>query len=1058
MVFYETNGDSTYDHAAICVKVENGKPYVCAHSNASYTSYWTMGYTYAVVKMGGTIDTEPPTISNVQITDVSPSGYTVTCNVSDNVGVTSVKFPTWTDNRDGNGNDQDDLIWHEGTISGNTASCRINVSDHGGEVNCIYYTHIYAYDATGKYDWFGTSVYIDTNEYYLDINGILDGVTAWDIDGYGTADVYINNVSVADNVSDYLDDWLSGSSYELKDIQPLPGYSYEGISSGERKGTIGHANVEVWLVFSKIDPSSVTETPVEVEYNDHLYLYYPNTKVTWYAAKEICESLGGHLITITSEEENQFATSLISGNGHAWIGATDVRDEDNWKWITGETFDYAPWCPGEPNNSPPDDAGMDSQDYGVLYDGYGQWDDAAGTAKLGFICEIDTICDHSYIYEVSADPTETTAGLITGTCEYCDNTVEITLPALNKTDYSYSVLEEPTCQATGTGRYTWKNTAYGEFTFDVTLDKAEHSYEETVTPATCTQLAMKVYTCSVCGDSYSVPNDPEYSAWSAEYPDGVQEDLIESRTEYRCQTKETTTSDSDYLEGWTLYDTTTSWSDYGAWSKEWQFDPVTPDDYTMVATQTVYPYYYFYCTTCGTGARYPYYGGTCEICGNATIPSSTGTVVWYTNPWSDSTQWGNTSKYYQYIDGSIVWNWTDGSPQTQYKYCTRYQIYTYHHYRWSDWSEWGSTVYTANENRNVENRIAYRYANGPFGEHIWDDGIVTNPATCAATGTVTFTCSICSATKIESVTALGHNYVNGICTRCGEKEISIVFAYPVLNEDFNLVYAARVPANAADPYMVFTYQGREYTVSDYTVNDNGQYCFEFARINPQCMGDTISAVLHAELNGKDVTDTVAGYSARQYCVNMLNKTNDVSLKTLLSDLLTYGAAAQTYTGYRTNNLVTAGLDLTPSSFTAVSGKTAAFGGTADAAADWISAGLILGSNVTMRFTFAAESTEDLTVCVDINGREEIFDADDFTAVGSGKYCVDFQGIEANEFDDDVTAIFYRGGKTIGRMVSYTVNAYVCSTQNSSDANLQALVRALYNYGASAALFASSSEG
>ena len=42
-------------------------------------------------------DTTKPTISNVSITNLTSNGYTVSCTVSDNVGVTSVKFPTWTE-------------------------------------------------------------------------------------------------------------------------------------------------------------------------------------------------------------------------------------------------------------------------------------------------------------------------------------------------------------------------------------------------------------------------------------------------------------------------------------------------------------------------------------------------------------------------------------------------------------------------------------------------------------------------------------------------------------------------------------------------------------------------------------------------------------------------------------------------------------------------------------------------------------------------------------------------------------------------------------------------
>lgn len=90
-------------------------------------------------------DTTKPTISNVKISEVSLEGYRITCNVADNVKVTEVKFPTWTAT-DG----QDDLIWYNGSLSGNTATVYVKRTDHK---NCygVYYTHIYAYDAAGNY-------------------------------------------------------------------------------------------------------------------------------------------------------------------------------------------------------------------------------------------------------------------------------------------------------------------------------------------------------------------------------------------------------------------------------------------------------------------------------------------------------------------------------------------------------------------------------------------------------------------------------------------------------------------------------------------------------------------------------------------------------------------------------------------------------------------------------------------------------------------------------------------------------------------------------------------
>lgn len=96
-------------------------------------------------------DTTPPVITNVKVSDVNINGYTVSCTVTDNIGVARVQFPTWTTN-DG----QDDLAadWstnaaYSGTVSGNTYTFKVRRIEHGNEYG-VYNTHIYAYDAAGN--------------------------------------------------------------------------------------------------------------------------------------------------------------------------------------------------------------------------------------------------------------------------------------------------------------------------------------------------------------------------------------------------------------------------------------------------------------------------------------------------------------------------------------------------------------------------------------------------------------------------------------------------------------------------------------------------------------------------------------------------------------------------------------------------------------------------------------------------------------------------------------------------------------------------------------------
>ena len=123
------------------------------------TYYYQMMATYGGKTYYGEVksfrtagDGTAPVISNVKVSNVTNKGYTVSCTVTDNVGVAKVQFPTWTLK-----NDQDDLIkdWGSnakasGTKNGSTYTYQVKISDHNNETG-MYTTHIYAYDSAGNY-------------------------------------------------------------------------------------------------------------------------------------------------------------------------------------------------------------------------------------------------------------------------------------------------------------------------------------------------------------------------------------------------------------------------------------------------------------------------------------------------------------------------------------------------------------------------------------------------------------------------------------------------------------------------------------------------------------------------------------------------------------------------------------------------------------------------------------------------------------------------------------------------------------------------------------------
>lgn len=282
-------------------------------------------------------------------------------------------------------------------------------------------------------------------------------------------------------------------------------------------------------------------------------------------------------------------------------------------------------------------------------------------------------------------------------------------------------------------------------------------------------------------------------------------------------------------------------------------------------------------------------------------------------------------------------------------------------------------------------------------------------------------------------------------TQC---ELKIYSASLILNGKIDIAFSAQLPAGYSDPRMVIN--GTELT--DYSI-DRGNYVFVYTGVNPQCIGDAFTATLYASNQGTEESVSVENYSVRQYCVNKLRDgTISDKLRRLLSDLLAYGEAAQIYTGYRTDALVTDGDDISDPMYSYVfyiTGYRTRFEGKASEEARWISAGLTLTNSVAMTFRFYAEDTDGLTVTTALSGRTRTYDT--FSAV-SGKantYEITLDGICAEEYADSVAASFERNGSPVGNTLYYSVNAYAQSNFDSEDYGLAYLVSALYNYGASA---------
>ena len=139
------------------------------------------------------------------------------------------------------------------------------------------------------------------------------------------------------------------------------------------------------------------------QYNGHYYKVF-NDGLTWAQAKQRCEELGGHLVTITSQTEQLVVQELIVAQGtkgYYWTGGVRNTAGD-FVWITGEAFTYSNWGNGEPNGL--DANGKVNENIVTIYKYQGidgVWNDVfelGGDGRYpfyniensGFVCEWDS--------------------------------------------------------------------------------------------------------------------------------------------------------------------------------------------------------------------------------------------------------------------------------------------------------------------------------------------------------------------------------------------------------------------------------------------------------------------------------------------------------------------------------------------------------------------------------------------------------------------------------------------------------------------------------------------
>ncbi len=263
--------------------------------------------------------------------------------------------------------------------------------------------------------------------------------------------------------------------------------------------------------------------------------------------------------------------------------------------------------------------------------------------------------------------------------------------------------------------------------------------------------------------------------------------------------------------------------------------------------------------------------------------------------------------------------------------------------------------------------------------------------------------------------------------------------------DLALNYYVSMSDAYKDAVMYFTMSnGKTAEVTGVYDEESGMYVFTFDKLPPQTMGDTIDAVLKLD---DVVLEKMKGYSIKAYAEYVLNNTlyeNNTELLQLVSDILHYGAAAQQYTGYKTDELVTEGVDNLLAASVATPEKSDMTLTQSTGHVRFISASVWFDYN--NRICVKVSGVENVKLVVRI-GDQAVAHTQEGTAFMT-------EGILATGFDTVYTFELYEGD-TLVQTLTYSISDYVYAMMNKTEADgetltsMAKLARALYAYGQSA---------
>ena len=675
-------------------------------------------------------DTIQPTISNVEVKDLSASGYTVTCNIEDNVEISRVRFATWTEE-----NEQDDIVWKDETLSGSTISYKVDISEHNNENNCIYFTHIYAYDLAGNSTGYPVTVYVDAEP------PVISDVEVSEVSASG----YTIKCKIEDNEEISRVRFATWTEENEQDDIVWKDETLSGNTVSCRINVADHNNERNCKYWTHIYAYDLSDNgagyPVSV-YIDGKAPVISNVEITDISQK-------GYTVKCSVEDDYsgvnrvQFPTWYDNDNPYGNDNSWNVSSSCSGKLEDGKYVYHVRV------------SDYDNQ-LGVYNTHIYAWDEHENRSEC-YPLEITVNKDHehNYVSTIKKKATCTESGIMLYTCKDDDDSYEKEIPATGHQNTEVRNVKEATCAEEGYTGDTYCKDCGTKLSTGEKIAKKEHTWDsgKVTQEASCIKTGIRTYTCTTC-----------QSTKTEEIPATGKHENTEVRN-----VKEATCAEEGYTGDTYCKDCGTKLSTGEKIAKKahiWDSGRVTQEaTCTKTGTKT------YICTTCQSTRteEIPATGHVNKItkfAKKATCKSEGYTGDIYCKDCGELLEEGDILPKEEHVwdEGRITQQPGCTKSGERMYTCTTCQITkteeipaTGHLNKVTKFAKkatcktegYTGDIYCQDCGELLEEGNAL-----PQEAHIWDEGKITKQPTSSAAGVRTYTCKNCGTTKTESIAKL----------------------------------------------------------------------------------------------------------------------------------------------------------------------------------------------------------------------------------------------------------------------------------------------------------------